>query len=117
MLLALKENADVYKKNFKKISKLLVDDIWKEKNKEVLEQYGDPSSAMNYSYGSYFYDNYVGPYYYVQEQRRLRKIVKGKNEENLIAHRSGMYDSRAQVSDLTKTQVLPKKPKVNRVSF
>jgi len=109
---ALKENADIYKKNFKKVVKLMVDDLWKQKNAAVLKEYGDPT-AVNYTYGSYFYDNYVGPYYYVQEQQRLRNIVRGRMGESITKARSGEYLSRTGGLDLARSMVVSK-PKVNR---
>jgi hypothetical protein len=94
----LKENADIFKRNFKKIAKMIVSDMWKVKNQEVLDQYGDPN-ANSFQYGSYFYDDYTGPYYYVQEQRRLKKIVQGRMEESILKGRSDAYNSRYQTTD------------------
>lgn len=99
LALALRENSDVYKKNFKKVVRLMVDDIWKDNNRKVLAEYGDPNSDRAL-FGSYFYDNYTGPYYYVQEQRRLRNIVKGKVQQSIVAGRSDMYDSRLMAADI-----------------
>lgn len=94
----LRENADIFKRNFKKIAKMIVSDMWKTKNQEVLDQYGDPN-ANSFQYGSYFYDDYTGPYYYVQEQRRLKKIVQGRVEESILKSRSDAYSSRYQATD------------------
>lgn len=88
----------------------MVDDLWKQKNAAVLKEYGDPT-AVNYTYGSYFYDNYVGPYYYVQEQQRLRNIVRGRMGESITKSRSGEYLSRTGGLDLARSMVVSK-PKV-----
>ena len=78
--LAFHENSEVCKKNLKKVLQLMVCDIWRENAKKTARQYADVQ-GISYSYGSYFYDNYVGPYYYVQEQKRLKKIVRHRLDE------------------------------------
>ena len=78
--LAFRENSETCKKNLKKIAGLLVSDIWRENARKTARQYADVQ-GVNYSYGSYFYDNYVGPYYYIQEQKRLKKIVRHRLDE------------------------------------
>ena len=78
--LAFRENSEVCEKNLKKILQLMISDIWRENSRKTARQYADVQ-GINYSYGSYHYDNYVGPYYYIQEQKRLKKIVRHRLEE------------------------------------
>lgn len=41
------------------------------------KEYADPE-RFGFGNGSYFYDNLYSPNYYIQEQKRLKQIVKKK---------------------------------------
>lgn len=101
---AFKESSDIYKRNFKKIVKLLVDDIWKEKNRKALAQYSGSAKDRKGCVGSYYYDSYDGRKYVEEEKKRLGKIVKGKTRDSIVAHRSPMYNSWAKTTDLSKIE-------------
>lgn len=53
--------------------------MWRKNTKEVAEEYAKPE-RFGFGNGSYFYDNYYGPNYYVHEQQRLKNIVEQKKE-------------------------------------
>ena len=56
-----------------------MDEIWRKNTQEVAEEYSS-ADRIGFGNGSYFYDNYYGPNYYVHEQQRLRNIVESKKE-------------------------------------
>lgn len=87
------ENANIFKKSIKKILKTASEDVWKSNHKKVREEYSNPGRVQQ-AFGSYFYDAYVGPYYYVHEQQRLQNIVRSKMAANIVSGRSAMYESR-----------------------
>jgi hypothetical protein len=53
--------------------------MWKAKAKAVAEEYSDPTRP-GLGAGSYFYDNYHGPNYYVAEQQRLKNVVESNKD-------------------------------------
>jgi hypothetical protein len=60
-------------------SNFSVEDMWRKNTQEVAEEYAQPD-RFGFGHGSYFYDNYYGPNYYVHEQQRLKNIVEEKKE-------------------------------------
>lgn len=58
---------------------MIVEEIWKKNTQEVAEEYTS-ADRTGLGSGSYFYDNYYGPNYYVHEQQRLKNIVESKKE-------------------------------------
>lgn len=92
MRAAFNQNAEVYKQNIKKVIRLMVDDVWSEKRKKVLRDYSDTNPNTNGR--AYFNDNDLGPYYYIQEQNRLKKIVKNRVVESIAQGRSEDYELR-----------------------
>ena len=58
-----------------------MNDFWSKKTSEVSREYeGSGNNQISMGHGSYFYDNYYGPNYYVQEQNRLRGVVHAKRD-------------------------------------
>ena len=54
-----------------------MEEIWRKNTTEVAEEYSS-ADRFGFGNGSYFYDNYYGPNYYVHEQQRLKNIVESK---------------------------------------
>ena len=52
-----------------------MEDIWRKNTKEVAEEYANPN-RFGFGNGSYFYDDFYGPDYYIQEQKRLKDIIQ-----------------------------------------
>jgi len=74
---AVETNSEIYKANLKKVMKLMgrwlkflsyliVEEIWRKNTQEVAEEYTS-ADRTGLGSGSYFYDNYYGPNYYVHE--------------------------------------------------
>lgn len=101
--------SDVYKQNFKKIVKLMVDDVWKTKKAKALAQYQAGNAVDNgKSTGIKLPEKYDGMKYADQEKRRLNKIVHGKMTDSIVGHRSSAYNQRMRTTDLTQlTESLP----------
>lgn len=102
----MKHSADIYKRNFKKVVKVIVDDVWKNKGREAVEQYKNGSAVAN---GKATFDtknasSFKGIKYVEQEKKRLSKIVQGKTTDSIVGHRSSMYDFRAKATDLGKIE-------------
>lgn len=116
MLSALKESSDIYKRNFKKAIELMVEDVWKQKNNQALEQYQSGGGIKTFGTGAYFYDSYEGQHYAEQEKKRLKKIAHGVAIDSVVAGRSKNYQSRPKATDITtlsnSSVVKQKKPQV-----
>lgn len=116
MLSALQESSDIFKRNFKKAIKLMVEDVWKQKNTQSLEQYRNGGGIKTFGTGAYFYDSYEGQHYAEQERKRLKKIAHGVAVDSVIAGRSSMYQSRVKATDITTLNntnlIKSKKPQV-----
>lgn len=113
---AFKESSDVFKKNFKQAVKLMVNDIWKEKNKSALQQYTGEGKSQRFGTGAYFYDSYEGQQYCDQEKKRLKTIAHGMTFDNIVSGRSSKYGSRPKATDIqnldNRSLVRQNKPKV-----
>lgn len=114
---AFKESSDVFKRNFKQAVKLMVNDIWKDKNKRALQQYSGEGNGSKFGTAAYFYDSYEGQQYCDQEKKRLKSIAHGMTFDKIVSGRSAKYESRPKATDIQKLDnrsvIRQSKPKVD----
>lgn len=103
----------MYKQNFKKVVKLMVDDVWSKKRQAAVNEYRAGATLAN-GKETPVSGKYEGLKYAEQEKKRLNRIVHGKTTDSIVGQRSSKYGQRAKATDLTKLcEPLPwSKPKV-----